>query len=436
MLKNILSRYQYIESSIKKIIAAQFCLQAINTSFFLLLNYFMVASGYEDYEAAHTISYRFFAVFFLAFPIGLFIKGRRLMPFFYAATILVPISSIIVIWAIDQHMPFLVSTAMMTWGIGYTCIQITILPFILLNAKPENHSEAISLSFLSFSATLCTIGLLYKVLVMISPDFFTEKNVLYLISALSGLGLYFVATTKIKEKVSTKLPLVQVIRNYEWKTIFKAVIPSFIIAVGAGFTIPVINLFFLKVHGVSSDTFSIIGSMTFFLVAVVMLFMPTIKRRFGYRIAITLFQSLAVLTLFLLATTEYYKEAPYAVYVAFALYIIRQPLMSAAAPMTSELALYFVGKKNQEIFAALHASLWAGSWYVSMKIFQWLRMMEYRYVTIFLITVGLYIVGVSWYAYLIRSYRKKTGHTGKAVPVPEAPSVREKPQQTIREKIS
>ena len=211
------------------------------------------------------------------------------------------------------------------------------------------------------------------------------------------------------------MPIVQVIKDYEWKTIFRAVIPSFIIAVGAGFTIPVINLFFLKVHGVSSDTFSLIGSITFLMVAIVMIFMPTIKRTFGYRVAITGFQSFAVLTLFLLATTEYYKEWPYAVYIAFTFYVLRQPLMSAAAPMTTELAMYFVGKRNQEIYAAIHASLWAGSWYVSMKIFQWMRMMEYRYVTIFLITVGLYIIGVTWYAFLIRAYYRKTGLTGKDV---------------------
>jgi hypothetical protein len=121
---------------------------------------------------------------------------------------------------------------------------------------------------------------------------------------------------------------------------------------------------------------------------------------------------MAVLALFLLATTEYYKDWYFAPYIAIFFYIIRQPLMNAAGPMTSELTMYFVGKRNQEIIAALNASIWSGSWFVSMKIFGWLRLLEFRYVTIFLITVGMYIVGVAWYAYLIQQYKKRTGETG------------------------
>jgi nitrate/nitrite transporter NarK len=42
-----------------------------------------------------------------------------------------------------------------------------------------------------------------------------------------------------------------------------------------------------------------------------------------------------------------------------------------------------------------------------MKLFGWLRQMEFRYVSIFLITVAMYIVGVAWYAYLIRQYERE-----------------------------
>ena len=57
--------------------------------------------------------------------------------------------------------------------------------------------------------------------------------------------------------------------------------------------------------------------------------------------------------------------------------------------------------------SALNASVWSGSWFVSMKLFGWLRQMEFRYVSIFLITVAMYIVGVAWYAYLIRQYERE-----------------------------
>ena len=117
--------------------------------------------------------------------------------------------------------------------------------------------------------------------------------------------------------------------------------------------------------------------------------------------------------LFALATTEYYAELPFALGIAIGAYVLRQPLMSAAAPMTSELTMYYVGTRNQEIMSALNASIWSGSWFISMKIFGFLRQMEFKYVSIFLITVGLYVLGVAWYAYLIRQYERGTMATSQ-----------------------
>lgn len=408
----ILNSYKKVESGVKYAIAAQFCIQAINAAFFLLLNYYMDKEGYADFDIAEVLSYRFLAVFWLAFPLGLYIKGRRLKPFFFVAAVSVPICSNLILYAVGAHWDQLLYGAAMAWGVAFTCIQITILPFILLNAKKENHSEAISLSFLSFGVMICSIGIGNFILNYINPSFFDERTVLHMIASFSLLSLYFVSKIKIKEQPTAIIPIGKIINDYDWKLIASAAVPTLIIAIGAGFTIPVINLFFLNVHGISSKTFSLMGAATFFLVVCVMIFMPYIRRRFGYSIAITLFQSLAVLVLFLLATTEYYKNWEYAALVAALFYVIRQPLMNAAGPMTSELTMYYVGEKNQEIISALNASIWSGSWFISMKLFGWLRVLEFRYVSIFLITVALYIVGVLWYAYLIHLYKKRTGKTG------------------------
>jgi len=430
-IQNIFNGYRGVPKHVVYLIIAQFFVQGINTSFFLLLNYYMHEEGFADFEVAEVLSFRFLAVFALAFPIGLFIKGRRLKPFFYAATIATPVMSHLMLFAIEHHYSLLLNASTMLWGIAYTCMQITVLPFILLNARPERHSEAISMSFLSFSGTICLVGLLNYGLNLIDPAFFTEKRVLQLIATISLAGVYFISRIKVPEQLSEKVPLRRVIRGYDWGTIFKALTPTLIIAIGAGFTIPVINLFFLNVHGLPSDSFSLVGSVTFMLVAAVVIFMPYIKRSFGYRVAITFFQSASVLALLVLATTEYYASLPFALGIAVAAYVIRQPLMSAAAPMTSELTMYYVGKRNQEIMSALNASIWSGSWFISMKLFGWLREMEFRYVSIFLITVGMYIVGVAWYAYLIRQYeRRKLEEQPKAAQQKEAPE----PERFLAEK--
>jgi hypothetical protein len=408
-----LNNYRKISKPVLTLIAAQFCLEGVNTAFFLLLNYYMVEEGFSDYEVAKVLSYRFLAVCLLAFPLGLYIKGRRLKPFFILAALTVPFFSHLIIMAIEHQWTQVLNYAAMGWGVGFTCMQASALPYILLNGRKERHSESFSLFYLAFSVTLCSIGITYFLVNQINPVFFNEKLALQVVSSISILALFFIRKIPNQEQLSYKVPLRQTLEKYDWPVVLRAVTPTFIIAVGAGFTIPVINLFFLNVHGVPSKVFSIMGSTTFLLVALVMTMMPLIRRNFGYKIAITLFQSLSILALFIMATTEYYQQWSFAVYIAIAAYVIRQPLMGAARPMTTELTMYYVGKRNQEIMGALNASIWSGSWFVSMQIFGILRQYEFRYVTIFLITVVLYVFGVGWYAYLIYSYRKRTGDTGK-----------------------
>lgn len=412
-IRQSLGRYRQIDRSVRNAIAAQFFVQSINTSFFLLLNYYMTAEGYADYRVADVLSYRFLSVFCLAFPLGLFIKGRRLRPFFIIATLALPILSFAILWTIGRHLDGWLNLAAMLWGVAYMLMQITILPFILLNARPRFHSEAIALSFLSFSVTICLVGLVYSLCHWLLPAVFDERLMLELVAGLAFVGVYFALKVNPQEKMTDRIPIRKIASDYDWWLITKAVIPTVIIAIGAGFTIPVINLFFYHIHGIQADVFSLMGSLTFLLVAFVMFLIPFIKRNFGYVVAITGFQSLAVLILLLLATTEWYQHWEYAAGMAALFYVIRQPLMNAAGPMTSELVMYYVGPRNQEIIAALNASIWSGSWFVSTSLFSWLRRMEFRYVSIFLITVVLYAIGIIWYAWLIRSYRLRTGKTGK-----------------------
>lgn len=405
-LVNVLQRYRRIDRNVRNAIAAQFAVQGMNSAFFLLLNYYMTDEGYTDYQVANVLSYRFLAVFLLAFPLGLFIKGRRLKPMFMIAVLGVSFFSHLLVLAIDQGWDFWVNLSAGLWGCAYVFIQITILPFVLLNAPREQHSEAISLSFLSLGGTIFLTGILYTIFARLAP-WIDEQSTLQFFATVTLIGVYFVSRIKGKENRGEPIPFKQIRTGYDWGLILRAIIPSMLIAIGAGFTIPVINLFFYHVHGVPSETFSAFGSATWALVIIVMLLMPSIRRRFGYRVAITLFQSCSVVALFGLAATEWLKPWGGAVWLAATFYVIRQPLMSAASPMTSELSMYFVGKRNQEVMAALNASVWSGSWFVSTGIFAFLRRQDWPYSYIFLFTVGLYVVGIAWYAYLIHIYENR-----------------------------
>ena len=196
--------------------------------------------------------------------------------------------------------------------------------------------------------------------------------------------------TELVEEDNNQTEIFKTKQKTDWKLISKALIPTLIIVTGAGLTIPFISLFFEKVHHLDAGEFSIISSIASVLVAYGAMMVPKIKYKVGYKIAIPTTQSLAVISLVALATTQFYSQYTIAVYIAIACYLLRQPLMNMAGPMTTELVLNYVGKDNREITSALTSAIWSGSWMLSGLMVTLMFGLGYQFVNIFLINNDLY----------------------------------------------
>ena len=367
---------------------------------------YMEKEGYKDYESASFVSFRFLGVLLFAFPLGLIIKGRKLKPIFYLSSIFTPALSLIVLEAIDLKLDWLLYSSLFLWGISFTGVQISALPYILRNAKLETHTQAITLSYSTWSVAGIFSGSIIFGLRNWNPELFDEKLILQIISLLGFLCTITVFSIKKEEVVPKLIKSRFNLRDFDWLVILKALVPTLIIAVGAGLTIPFIGLFFYKIHGLDSDQFAILSALATAIVFSVVLFVPIIKEKLGYKRAIPITQIIAIAALIVLAFTEIINTW-FAIYLAMAMYLIRQPLMNMAGPMTSDLVMKYVGEKNREMMSALTAAVWSGSWFISSKIFQVLRQVGLQYVYVFLITAGLYLFGVFMYYLLILDYEKK-----------------------------
>ena len=156
-----------------------------------------------------------------------------------------------------------------------------------------------------------------------------------------------------------------------------------------------------------SSGFAVIGSIASVLVAIFALFVPNIKNTLGFKHGITITQGAAIIALVALASTEFFKSYSWALAIAIICFWIRAPLMNMAAPMTSELTMNFVGKKNQEMLSAITAAIWSGSWFFSSQIFRLLKSEGLSYAYIFYITAILYSFGVFLYYRLAKNYTRK-----------------------------
>ncbi|MBA3900341.1 MAG: hypothetical protein H0X62_09060, partial [Bacteroidetes bacterium] len=264
----IFSQYKKLEKHIFYLIFAELFIQLINTSFLLIMLIFMQKSGYSDYESADFISYRFLGTLLLAFPLGLYIKGRAIKPFFLFGSFTVPIFSLLIVYGVYFHIYWLLYVSQILWGISFLFFQITALPYILRNARRDTHTEAISLTFATFSFGGILSGLLIYTLQNINPVLFDEMMVLQIISALGFISIFFITRIDIEEKIPEE-PIKKInLREFDWNLIFKSLFPVMVISIGAGLTIPFIGIFFFNVHQVDSDEFAMFGSIAAIFVAI------------------------------------------------------------------------------------------------------------------------------------------------------------------------
>lgn len=404
--------YKKIELPIKNAIASEFFIQGVNATFMNILPLYMTRKGFTDKEIALFITFRFIGVFVLALPLGKFIKGKKVMPLFFLSNLCVPIFGIAIILSIAYQLKVLTLVTLVLWGASFTFMQIPIFPFILRNASKTNQTAAISLSYSTWSFGGIVSGIVIAVLDYINPVLFDEQFILLLFSILGFGGLLFLRRIKnfdeiAVEQESTQVNQKPVTGNTDWGVISKALLPTLIIATGAGLTIPFISLFFDKVHALGKGGFSILSFIASLLVAYFAMLVPKIKEKIGYKIAIPTTQSLAVVFLVAMATTQYFNHYPIAIVIASICYLLRQPLMNMAGPMTSELVLNYVGRNNREITSALTSAIWSGSWVLSGFMVTVLFAFHFSFGNIFLITSLLYAFGVVLYYLLILDYHKK-----------------------------
>ncbi len=416
MFYKIARSYISLPHNIILLFAVELCLSLVHVAFILILNIYLRKEGYNDPEIASFNSLRFIGALAFSLPLGIYIKGKKLKPFFIVSTILVPIISILLIESIRLGLVPFIQLSFLSWGIAMMFLRVCSLPFIIRNTTSQNSSQALSLNAATWSLATIISGIMISGLNWISVInffniniIFNERMILWLITLISLLSIPFglnIEEEKNNKKIDRTKNSFFLNNSYDWDLIFKAISPLILISIGAGLTIPFVNLFFNSIFNLSSSDFSIMGSGTAVLVFFSSLMVPTLKHKYGYWLTIVFVQGLSICCLITLAITELFATSQYAIYFAVIAFILRQPLMHMAHPSSNELMMNYVGERNQELISALSSSLWSASWFISAKIFEWLRLLKFHYYEIFLITAVLYIVGVIMYAVIINQFEK------------------------------
>lgn len=414
-LNQLINRYKEIPSSTLRLIGGVFLLNLVNGSFILILNIYLRKTGFADDQIGSFTSYRFLGVFLFAFPFGIFIKGKALKPYFITASLLIPFAAFLMIESVKLGNPILIKTSFMLWGLGLMLYQVCTLPYLMRTTPKSVLSEAITLNFSVWSLAIIVTGMCINILTKIGSIslfgktfLWDEYHIILLFIVISLSGFFLISSMKESKPRSAssefKNNFSTLLLDYDWFLIIKAIVPTMLIAIGAGLTIPYINLFFYSIFGMDSAQFGLLGSFASAMGFVALLLAPTLKRKYGYNISIISTQTIGIVLLIILIFTELFSTIEGIIFIAIIAYIFRQPMMHISSPITSELMMKYVGEKNQELISAVNSSIWSATWFISAKIFQYLRELNFEYYKIFSLTAVMYSIGVLLYFFIIREY--------------------------------
>jgi MFS family permease len=418
--------YRTLPKCVLQLVAAIFLINLINSAQFLLLNLFMKERGLADPEIAALSSQRFVATFFLALPAGLWLRGRPLRKPLLIGSILFPLTALASLETVRMGAMSAASFSFLAMGFAGLVLNVGGLPLMMRIAPPKQASEALSLMFATWGAASICGGVLSSVLQGIGKvelgglQIVLDEHATLLILTLCGFAapfLYAALPDAVPAEKSTRHWLH--IHREDFPVLLRALLPTVCIATGAGLGIQFLNLFFSHVYQLSSGTFSAFGSVSYTLMFFMGLIVPELRRRLGWRGAIIGVQSAGVVMLVLMGMTELWKHAAWALPVAIACFILRQPLMNMAGPSTSELSMNYVGERNRELMSACGGAIWSGAWWLAARVFQVLRAHEVPYWQVFLATALLYMVGTVSYLGLIRAVERREAAEVTPQEIPE-----------------
>ena len=412
-----IERYRTLPRCVVVFVAAQFLINLINTAQFLLLNLFLKNCGLGDPAIAALTSQRFVATFLLAIPAGLWLRGRPLRLPLILGSIGFPLTALAALEASRLGAIPVASACFVAMGFTGLVLNVASLPMVLRMAPPQASSEALSLLFSTWAAASICGGVFASVLQGIGAvelaghRWVLDEHAALLLLTLAGFGAPFLFA-----RLPDPVPAAPAVRRHwlhvhraDRPLLLRALVPSLCIATGAGLSIQFLNLFFSHVHQLDSARYAAFGATSSVLVLLAGLIVPEVRRRLGWRGTILGVQFVAVVLLATLGLTELWRGAAWALPLAVVLFIVRQPLMSMAAPATSELSMAYVGERNRELMSACNGAVWSGSWWLAARSFEILRAHEIPYWQIFLMTSVLYFLGTVSYLVLIRGVEAAGG---------------------------
>jgi len=388
MLQTYKSKISLFSRNAKFLICSELLSATGMTFWTLLFNLYLKSLGHSREEIGNTLLCGNLAIAFAALPFA-FLSNRhryyRLMGLGQIFGLFFFFLSIFLTSKTDIRFCLFFAFALATAS------RILTSPFIMEN------SEAVSRTYLFSMHSIAGFvgGMLGHLLAGTSADFVTSFFHLrsiesYRVAMFIGLSLNFVGAALFISSVRAPKKMIKsydisfsFFKNLDWTYFGKVIIPSNLIALGAGLIVQFLNLYLKDVFHASDSFIGIVMSLQSAGVMLALFVAPVIAEKIGKVKAVTFFYSLSIPFMIGLAfMTNLYWGSFFV--------IMRAALMNMANPISNSITQELCPPSNRTFLAALNTIFWALSW--ALAAFLYGTVFKGNYKLCFLVASGLYIL--------------------------------------------
>jgi MFS family permease len=376
--------------------------------FMVIYNFYIRELGFNELVNGKVISMTSLATALVLIPAGIMSDkvGRKKLMLYGA------ISTGVILFArsMVETQSLLVLFAFGT-GLASAFIQVSIIPWLAENSKPEQRVHLFSIHFAAMTAANVVGslfgGIMTDLFAIIVPDLDSIRYTLFI-----GAFLFLSALFPIM-KLAEKRPIKQgrpKSKGTNWaithkgsiKIILLFAVAQLMIGFGAGLVIPYLNLYFADRFMASNSLIGLVISLGQGATAIAMIIGPMVVRRLGEVKAVVVLQLMSLPFLLLTAYTQQ-------LWLAALGFLFRQALMNAGNPIQMSLMMSKVDDSMKGLANSVNQMVFNLGWAIMGPVSTGIVLKYgsyWGYATVFTITAGLYLIGSTYFFIVFKSMNK------------------------------
>jgi MFS family permease len=351
------------------------------SGFMLLFNLYLKSIGFPEGRIGNIISATTIGTVIMAIPASAIIRRFPIKRLLLIAT---PIATVSYLVQVSTSTYQIILAGGLMAGFSVVFSRVAAAPFFMRNSTSKERPYLFSMQF----ALSLVAGIVGNLLAGFMPDyietlgiepFLAYRYTLYVFGLLVIIALvpYFL----IKE---TPVVRVEKLKIHSSRLILKLFLPGLVVGIGAGLSIPFLNLYFKDVFSSATKVIGIFYGGQQLLMIAGLLIAPVISERIGKIRTVVVSQLVSIPFLIVLGLTSNIMFAVIA-------FLIRAALMNMAQPLFTNYAMEKVKHDEQPFTNALLVIAWTAGWGASASVGGFL-IERFSYSIPFFATSVLYLI--------------------------------------------